>query len=130
MNKPFAGVILAGAALLALFGGMSANAAPKPPSPTPTPTATVAPYTLGHQVVTNVQQDANADGVITSVANCPAGKVPTGGGWAEPVGEWTVSDGRILSSVPTATGWEVKIRSGQDSSRQFETKTYVVCVNA
>ena len=125
MPKPRRGCLgalaaLALLAILAIAAWPAAAAAPKP-----------VPYTPDREVVTETAT-ANPAGELTTVSvECPAGKVPSGGGFqvSEPEpGRSTWDNGLPIASYPDGPAWVVVF--GHDNVNNRDQLTaYAVCVN-
>jgi hypothetical protein len=115
MNRTMAGVA---ALSMAGFGYIAVE--PKP-----------APYTPAFETVVATYTDVPLDetvGGVAAEANCPTGKVPSGGGYGKLY--YTVGGTYPAgASYPTATGWRVEWHIGY-STNVFATVTvYVRCAN-
>jgi hypothetical protein len=110
--------VLAGVLALLLLG----TTAQAKPAPAP------QPYTLGYELVTKTETVEQTDvNEITVTANCPSGKVPTGGGYSKLTD--TDSPGVVRVNRPTETGWTITWGDYQGSLSASGT-VYVICVNA
>jgi hypothetical protein len=119
-HRGTAAAILGAAIIVSASVVASAEAA----KPAPTP----QPYTLGQEIVTKTDTVERTDvSEVTLTANCPSGKVPTGGGHSKLTD--TDSPGVIRVNRPTETGWTVTWGDYQGSLSATGT-VYVVCVNA
>jgi hypothetical protein len=57
-------------------------------------------------------------------AECPAGKIPVGGGGGVPYGA------KLYQSMPTATGWFVRGDPTADMVEDWKVTAYAICVTA
>ena len=82
-----------------------------------------APGVSGYQVVEK-RVSVNANSTTTLTVDCPAGKVPFGGGFyaLDGANNWTT----VLRSSPTAVGWAVMLKNS-NSSFANNFNLYVTC---